>query len=71
MINTKESLASNIIKDLSIEQQHNLKDLDAKLNMIRLAWNMPTTIKSGFRTLYHRRLIYSKQGNNNPKLKNA
>lgn len=66
MISTRELLAGNIITDLSIEQQHNLEDLKAKLNIIRLAWNKPMIITSGFRTIYQHRLIYSKQGNDKP-----
>lgn len=66
MISTKELLSGNIITDLSIEQQHNLEDLKAKLNIVRLAWNKPMIITSGFRTIYQHRLIYSKQGNDKP-----
>lgn len=66
MISIRELLAGNIITDLSIEQQRNLEDLKAKLNIIRLVWNKPMIITSGFRTLYQHRLIYSKQGNDKP-----
>ncbi len=66
MISTKELLSGNIITDLSIAQQHNLEDLKAKLNIIRLAWNKPMVITSGFRTLYQHRLIYSKKGIDKP-----
>lgn len=66
MIKLIELLGGNIITDLSIAQQHNLEDLKAKLNIIRLAWNKPMIITSGFRTIYQHRLIYSKQGNDKP-----
>lgn len=66
MITFKELLSGNIVTDLSIAQQHNLEDLKAKLNIIRLAWNKPMIITSGFRTIYQHRLIYSKQGNDKP-----
>lgn len=66
MITFKELLSGNIVTDLSIAQQHNLEDLKTKLNIIRLAWNKPMVITSGFRTLYQHRLIYSKQGNDKP-----
>lgn len=66
MISTKELLSGNIITDLSIAQQHNLEDLKARLNIVRLAWGKPMIVTSGFRTIYQHRLIYSKKGIDKP-----
>jgi hypothetical protein len=50
MISFTELLHGHVVTDLTIAEQHNLEDLQRKVNIIREAWGKPMTVTSGFRT---------------------
>jgi len=49
-ISFTELLHGHVVTDLSIAEQHNLEDLQRRINIIRAAWGKPMTVTSGFRT---------------------
>lgn len=50
MISLKELLHGHNISDLTTEQEHNLVELQRRMNIIREAYGKPMTVTSGFRT---------------------
>lgn len=50
MISFKELLHGHNVSDLTIAQQHNLEELQRRVNIIREAYGKPMTVTSGFRT---------------------
>jgi uncharacterized protein YcbK (DUF882 family) len=62
MITYKELLGRHNVNDVSIEIQHNLEELQSKLNQIRKLWNKPMIVTSGFRSMEDHIRIYSQMG---------
>lgn len=62
MITYKELLGGQVINDVSIEIQHNLEELQSKLNQIRTLWAKPMVVTSGLRTMQDHLRIYSQLG---------
>ncbi len=58
MITMLELLSGNSINDVPIAAQRNLEDLLPRLNKLRLAWNKPLIITSGFRSIQHHIDVY-------------
>ena len=63
-ISFKELLHGHTVIDLTIAQQHNLEELQKRVNVIREAWGKPMIVTSGFRT-------YQDQMRINPKAKKS
>jgi hypothetical protein len=58
-ISLLELLRGHVITDLSIDEQHNLEELQKRINIIREAWGKPMTVTSGFRSMQDHLRIYS------------
>ena len=58
-ISLLELLRGHVITDLSIDEQHNLEELQKRINVIREAWGKPMIITSGFRSMQDHLRIYS------------
>lgn len=55
----KELLGKTPISDVDIEFQHNLEELQKRMNIIRKVWAKPMIVTSGFRTMQDHLRIYS------------
>jgi hypothetical protein len=62
MLQFSELLSGNSLDSIPQEHQDNLHVLLDKVNQIRLAWNKPMTVSSGYRTMKHHLEIYAKKG---------
>jgi uncharacterized protein YcbK (DUF882 family) len=62
MIKIEELLKDKKLKDLSVEQQTNLKDLVVRLNKLRAAFGRPMNVTSGVRSLEDHLRIYADKG---------
>lgn len=59
MITLKELLGGQSIADVEIAIQHNLEELRARLNLVRIAWAKPMIVTSGLRSMHDHKRIYS------------
>lgn len=59
MVSMRELLQGHLISDVEIAHQHNLEELQKRINVIRTAWGKPMIVTSGYRTLYDHLRIYS------------
>lgn len=58
-ISFKELLDGNVINDLPVAHQHNLVDLQEKINKVRTKRGIPMIVTSGYRSLQDHIRIYS------------
>lgn len=59
MISYRELIKGYLISDIPIAHQHSLEDLLIKINQIRVSWNKPMIVTSGYRSMQDHIRIYS------------
>lgn len=59
MIAMKELLSGSVLPDVPINHQHNLVELQRRINLIRKSWGKPMVVTSGYRSMYDHTRIYS------------
>ena len=62
MISFLEMIGDTNIADIPIKHQQNIEALLKKVNVLRVAWNKPMIVTSGYRTLQDHLRIYSQKG---------
>lgn len=61
-ISFKELLHGHVITDITTAQQHNLEDLQVKINKVRDVWGKPMIVTSGVRLVQDQLRIYRSRG---------
>lgn len=59
-VSMKELMGRYSVADIPIEYQHNLEELQKRINVVRKAWGKPMIVTSGFRTEADQRRINPK-----------
>lgn len=59
MISFKELIKDYTLADIPLSHQINIQELLKRVNVLRLEWNKPMVVTSGYRTMYDHLRIYS------------
>jgi uncharacterized protein YcbK (DUF882 family) len=62
MISMKELLGDHMINDIPLNHQHNLEELLLKINKVRVLFNKPMIVTSGYRSEQDHLRIYRSKG---------